>query len=191
MAIKPEETKRQIEEIIAIVEQLPEKYRDKTFELLMAKMLAGPLQPILQQVIPQESKEPVPIEGRKYILPIEVRAFLKQFDFTDVILSRLFFIEGEEIRSIYAIDTVSKSKAQIQISLFVALENAIRNGKFEFSIEEVRRRATDFKVYDVPNFSANFRNNLKLFKSLEDREHVELTTEGKTQLAEYIGELSK
>ena len=68
----------------------------------------------------------------------------------------------------------------------VALENAVQGNKFEFSIEEVRKQCQNHKVYDRKNFKTNFKKNAKFFKSLNDEEHVELSPEGQTELAEVI-----
>ena len=44
---------------------------------------------------------------------------------------------------------------------------------------------------DKTNFKTNFRNNKALFKGLDDEEHVELSADGKAELAEAILELVK
>jgi hypothetical protein len=81
----------------------------------------------------------------------------------------------------------------MQIALLTSLENAIKSQdhKFEFSTETIRQRCKDHKAYDAANFSATFRKNSGFFKSLEDSEHVELSAEGKTELAEVISTVVK
>ena len=98
--------------------------------------------------------------------------------------------EGE-IRHIYKISTTTKSKAQIEAALLMALENTIKdpNKKFEFSSEQVRQRCVDLQLYDMKNFATHFKNNEKYFKSLDDLEHIVLSAEGKAELAETINQI--
>jgi len=81
----------------------------------------------------------------------------------------------------------------MQIALLSALENAMlkQGNKFEFSMEAIRQRCKDLAVYDSANFRANFNKNKNLFKSLDDLEHIELSAEGKTELAEAISQVAK
>ena len=72
----------------------------------------------------------------------------------------------------------------MQITLLATLENALRGGKFEFSAEGVRQRCKDYRSYDRTNFTGIFKKNYKFFKSLSDDEHIELSPDGKAELAE-------
>jgi hypothetical protein len=125
------------------------------------------------------------------VIPIDVRAFLQQQNVPEECLGKLFFMEGTEVRPIYKITTTMKSKAQLQLALLTSLENALKGGKFEFSIETVRQKCIDHLCYDSANFKRYFKNNSKLFKDLSDEEHVELSPEGKVELAETISEIAK
>jgi len=81
----------------------------------------------------------------------------------------------------------------MQIALLTALENALRakGNKFEFAVETVRQRCKNHTVYDRPNFAATFSRHESYFISLGDEEHVELSPEGKTELAEVILTVAK
>ena len=75
----------------------------------------------------------------------------------------------------------------MQVALLTALENALKpSGRFEFSVEDVKQRCIGLKVFDSTNFAANFKNNAKLFEDLDDKEHVKLSPDGKSELAEAI-----
>lgn len=50
----------------------------------------------------------------------------------------------------------------------------------------MRQRCKDKLIYDSANFNAHFKNNEKYFKGLNDKEHIELSPEGLTELAEVI-----
>lgn len=128
-------------------------------------------------------------EKSELSIPIDVRAFLTQYEINELSLNKLFiFGEGNEIRTTYHIDSKTKSIAQIQIALLTALENSIKDSdvNFEFSSEEVRKRCQNYDVYDGKNFKRHFKANTKFFRSLSDLEHIGLSPEGKSELADVI-----
>jgi hypothetical protein len=109
---------------------------------------------------------------------------------TEEKIEKLFFIEGGSIKPIYELKTTKKTSGQIQIALLIALENSLNGGKFEFSVEAVRKYCVDHTCYDSVNFSTYFKKRESLFKSLDDSEHVELGPQGKQLLSETIFELA-
>jgi len=185
------ELEKPIQDIITLVEKLDEKYRQKCFEVLLDFYLRKEFQLVTEALSTIEAKEQK-IE-KEFIIPIDVRAFLQTYEVPEETIGKIFLIEKDEIRPIYKITTTKKSEAQIQLALLAALENAVQKqgNKFEFSIGNVRERCRKHNVYDSPNFKAHFRNNIKLFKSLDDEEHVELSPEGQTELAEVISAVAK
>lgn len=185
------ELEKPIQDIITLVEKLDEKYRQKCFEVLLDFYLHKEFQPATK---PKPIEEAEKQKGEKeFIIPIDIRAFLQTYEVPEEIIGKLFLIEKNETRPIYKITTTKKSEAQIQLALLAALENAVQKqgNKFEFSIEKVRKQCQKHKVYDRGNFKTNFRNNMKFFKSLDDKEHVELSPEGQTELAEVISTVAK
>jgi hypothetical protein len=185
------ELEKPIQDIITLVEKFDEKYRQKCFEVLLDFYLHKEFQLATE---PKLSKEAEEQKGEKeFIIPIDVRAFLQTYEVPEETIGKLFLIEKNEIRPIYKITTTMKSEAQIQLALLAALENAVQKqgNKFEFSIKNVRERCQKHNVYDSPNFKAHFKNNTKFFKSLDDEEHVELSPEGQTELAEVISTVTK
>lgn len=184
-----EELEAKIKEFVDISEKLPEKYREKCFEILLNNFLKI-------GKIPEKEPEEDKVEStdktvqKKFIIPIDVRAFLQQYNVPETNIQKLFIMEGEETRAIYTIKTTKKSDAQIQLALLTALETALKpQGKFEFGIEVVRTKCKDHAVYDSVNFKTHFKNNKKLFKDLSDEEHVELSPDGKAELADIILEI--
>lgn len=177
-----------IQEIITLVEKLDERYREKCFEILLNAYLKKEfgLQ-VKPEVITEEAEE----EKEEFLVPIDVRAFLRQQNLSEEKLQQLFLMDKNNVRPAYKITTTKKSTAQMQIALLSALENALLGNKFEFSIDTIRQRCKDHKAYDLANFSANFKKNEGSFKSLADKEHVELSPEGLTELAEVIATVAK
>ncbi len=187
-----EELENKIKEFVEISEKQPESYRVKCFEVLLTNYLtSGKIPPANEnnkQIITDQMATEQPT--KKFVIPIDVRAFLQQYNLPEESIQKMFLIEGEEIRPIYSIETTKKADAQTQIALLTALENALKpNGKFEFSIENVRERCNEHKVYDKTNFSTTFKNKKKLFKDMTEEEHVELSPDGKAELAEVILEI--
>ena|GEM_PF-790309 len=183
-----EELESKIKEFIETAEKFDERYRHKIFEVLLAEYLSSLKAP---ERVAQEAEItiPAPVQQTpsKFVIPIDVRAFLQQYGIPEDKIQNIFVIDGENIRPTYHIKTTAKSEAQIQVALLTALENALRpGGRFEFSMEAVRQRCKDEVVYDAKNFSAHFKNNIGLFKSLKDEEHVELSPDGKAELADAI-----
>lgn len=177
-----------IKDILSVVKELPDKFQEKCFEILLTTYLQGSL----PQAGPVGKAEIAKIEAvTKFVVPIDVRALFSQYGMPEESIQKLFLVHGGDIRPIFTIKTTKKSKAQIQVSLMTALENALRGGKFEFDMEEVRKRCDEYKSYDSANYKSNFKNNSKLFKSLSDEEHVELSPDGKALLAETIAEIAK
>jgi len=181
-----EELEKSIKEIIQLVEKLDEKYRQKCFEILLNFHLRHELGLMTESEVVE--KEKLPSEKDEFVIPIDVRAFLQSNNILEESLQKLFLMHRNEIRPIYKITATKRAAAQVQIALLTALENALHGSgsKFEFSTEAVRQVCKDHKVYDSANFKKIFKDNEKYFKSLDDEEHIELSPEGKTELAEVI-----
>lgn len=176
---------KKIKEIVRICEDVPEGYRIKCFEYLIENVLLQKSDKLGTEVPPEPKKE------QKISLSIDVRAFLSQYSLEENVIDKLFLMEGGEIRHLYKITTTTKAKAQMQVALLMALENTIKdpNKKFGFSSEEVRQRCSDLQCYDLPNFATHFKKNKEFFKSLDDLEHIVLSSEGKAELAEVITQM--
>jgi hypothetical protein len=177
-----------IQEIIAFTNTLDEKYREKCFEVLLNFYLHkwSFMAPATAEAarIPKEKSA-----GEATPLPLPVRAFLSQNNIPVDSIEKLFLIENGEVVPKYKIKEQKKATAQIQLAMLSAFKNALVSPgtMFEFSIKDVRELCKEHDVYDIANFTANFKKNNSLFKDLaSDEEHVKLTPDGKTELAEAI-----
>ena len=181
-------TTQKLKEITDLAESVPEAFRLKCFELLLSHHLSS-----VQEAkngtkgTPKETK--TEFLKQTFILPIDVKAFLNQYSIDEVVLKKLYFIEGYNVRHIYNLKVHKKAAAQIQHALLMSLENALINGEFRFKIETLRQRCKDLKCFDTANFMAILKKNSSLFKSLDDEEAVFLSTDGKAELANIIEEL--
>ena len=121
-----DELEKPIKEIIALVSKLDEKYRERSFEILLSFYLRRKFETL--RIAPEEktSEKEREVIHKEFLLPIDVRAFLTQNSIPEEIIGKLFLVDKDEIRPIYKITTTKKATAQIQIALLSALENAIR-----------------------------------------------------------------
>jgi len=179
--LEKEEFEKIVKEVIELVKDVPDEYRHLTYQVLLAQRLQG-------------SKPASGETGVKGAMPwtssvhAEVKAFLKRNDISQEVLENLFLPDGESFVPAYSITTPSSARAQIQIACLASLEHALRDGVFEFSCDDIRRRLTNFGLYDKDHFRAPFKKNRNLFRSFNDLEHIQLTSLGVAELARVIGE---
>lgn len=181
-----------IQDIIAFTNTLDERYREKCFEVLLNFYL-DKNSVTTPAIIEAVSSPKTDLVGGTSPLPLPIRAFLSQNSIPTDAIGKLFLIENSEVVPTYKIKETKKATAQIQLALLSALKNALINpsSMFEFSIEDVRELCKEHDVYDIANFTATFKKNSNLFNLTSDEEHVKLTPDGKTELAETIVTVSK
>jgi len=172
--------------IVELAETVPEPYRKTCFDLLLKHALdrVGPLP--LSGV-----QEPLSVPDSPPPLPIDVKAFLIQRKLEAGLLHRLFHIEESAVRPIYQLNDTVKSRIQIQHALLLALENAISSGDFQLEIGDLRKRCQEQKCYDLANFTRHLKNNSPLFKTVNLKQPLVLSSEGKEKLADLLRQLGK
>lgn len=188
-----EKLRAPIQDIIAFANTLDERYREKCFEVLLISYLRKNTAGVSVTTEPV-SLPKAELESGVTPLPLPIRAFMTQNNITEGAIRKLFLIEKGEVVPTYKIAETKKATAQIQLALLTALKNALidTTTMFEFSVKDVRELCKEHGVYDAANFTANFKNNATLFNNLTtDEEHVKLTPDGKTELAEAIATVSK
>lgn len=184
-------TTEELQGIVELANSVPEGYRQKCFELLLADALRVK-QPFIQSPPNENNGAELPAVTKPQqplILPIDVRAFLSQYGLDESVLWKFFLRDGEEIRPIYKLKATQKGTAQIHHALMQTLENAIIKGQFQVEVEALRTRCIDQKCYDQSNFKNNLKNNAKLFKSIDNEQPLSLSPDGKSDLAELLEQL--
>jgi hypothetical protein len=181
-------TEDELKEIVGLANSVPEEYRQKCFELLLSRYLQGTLPAAPPPALSAPVSVPQPT-SKLFTMPIDVRAFLTQYGLTEDILRRVYHIEGNEVRPIYALKTTKKGTAQVEHALLMALESALLTGQFQVEPEELRQRCVDQKCYDKSNFAQHLRNNAKYFKGINLEEPLVLSPDGKAELAEVLERL--
>lgn len=178
-------TPEKLKEISTLAEGVPEPFRLKCFELLLAHTLAG-ARPLKDTKEHQEDVKTKEASRGDFVLPIDVKALLNQYSLEDGILQKLFFIEGSGIRPVYKLNLHKKAKAQMAHALLMSLENALSTGEFKFTVDALRQRCVDQKCFDRPNFMAVLERNKNLYKSYDPKKEIFLSTDGKADLADLL-----
>lgn len=179
-------TPDKLKEISNLAESVPEPFRLKCFELLLAHSLTGEEPVKDKKDHSDEGKGKHDHAKKDFILPIDVKALLNQYSLEESILQKLFFIEGTEIRPIYKLNIHKKAKAQMALALLMTLENALSTGEFKFTVDTLRQRCVELKCLDAANFMAVLERNKNLYKSYDPKKEIFLSTDGKAELADFL-----
>ncbi len=183
-----EKFRNPIQEIINFTRTIDEGYREKCFEVLLNHYLSGGLEVKTCGVVESPLKNMFEMAN----FSGETKVFLEQNNISEQVLTKLFTKIKGDICPIYKITENRRAKAQIQIALLTALENALRgaNGTFEFSVNTVRQRCMEIKMYDGRDYYINFMDAAGLFGNL-NYEVIKLSGTGKTELASIVAALTK
>ncbi len=183
-----EKYRKPIQDIINFTDTIDGEYREKCFEVLLNHHLSGNVSLNSCGSIEAPKRDGFIIEE----LFSETKVFLEQNNISEQVLSKLFVKERGEIHPIYKITETRRAKAQIQVALLTAFENALKGSgaTFEFSVNTVRQRCMDIKMYDGRDFFINFLDSAGLFGSLNNVEVIKLSAIGKSELANVVAALS-
>jgi hypothetical protein len=185
-----EKLRKPIQDIINFTDTIDGQYREKCFEILLGCYIAGGgALPKGGFTVESARKEGFVIED----MSSEMKTFLGEHNITEEMLNKLFVREKGEIHPLYKITETKRAKAQIQIALLAAIENALRSPSeaFEFHVNVVRQRCMDIKMYDGRDFFINFMDHAGLFGSLSNYEVIKVSPIGKMELANIILALFK
>jgi len=192
--------KEELPRILEIVEQVPEPFKLRCFELLFSHLLESAERPRPEEPSPTPpggptefylpSAVPAAPAGSPPPIPAKVRAYLRRHDITEVQLRRVVMIEGAEAHFIREPHDVPNAVGQIQWALLLALRNALTgtSGALEVDPEAVRSICIEKGLYDRNNFAANFKRNAELFRGemVSQGESRPLSDEGERRLADII-----
>jgi len=176
-----------IMEIIKFTDTLDAGIQEKCFEVLLKNHLSNGFVVKSCTTVQSPKNEAFVITD----MSGEMITFLRQHNINEEALSRLFIKERGQIQPIYKITETKRAKAQIQIALLTAFENALRgpNETFEFQTKTVRARCVDLKFYGGKDFFMNFMDSARLFTNFNSYDVIKLSPEGKTELAKVVAAL--
>jgi len=196
-----------IQEITKIAMQCPDNLQQSCFEILLQHALIGTTtigggkreSGGTKAFDVEEPKSVVEESANKQEdlsagdIHLAVRRFLEKNDLSIDHLNQLFYKEGDQVLPLYDdLKTTRTSESQARITLLQCLHNAIRSGKFQTTVENVRQEATTRKCYDKNNWGNNYSNNAGLFdfdKYTKDVKTITLSDQGKKELADVIKEI--
>lgn len=170
-----------------IAESVPDRYKASCFEVLLPYLISYGAQSPSSTANVQTLSIPTPTKPE---IKLQVKALLQQYSIPEDIIVKNFFVEGH-ILPTYRVEETSPGRFQLSMALLTALESALKTGVFEFSVEDIRQKCKDSGIYDKDNFKNTFKNNKKFFTNMTDEEHTQLSTDGKTELADILLALKK
>lgn len=193
--------KDEIKEIASISESVPEQFREKCFEILLAHLIA----PTYQKKKPAEVEAPDEdkvlesdkpnLQGETSMpLPAVVKAFMKRSGITADDLEKVAYFEDEEFHFLSEPSTKTISRGQIDWALLLAIRNAITGKGFEVDPEDLRSLCQEKGYYDPTNFWKAFKSakNKAFFNGdLEAQGDArKLTAAGQDELANVLRNLA-
>lgn len=124
-------------------------------------------------------------------LPFDnVAAFMSAHQVAPDALKKLYaYTERGIVGKYMRLGTNKKSEAQVNAAVLRTIANALANGSFSASMDEVRQEYREFGILDT-NVKANLERRRNLFSVLNFKERIELSDEGKKFAAELINALA-
>lgn len=191
--------KEEIPHIVAIVEDVPEPFKEKCFELLLNHMLRSLEEPSEPVPLPSTVREfgaiPEAVPALRIsparAVPGKVRAFLSRHELDEDSIGKLLLIEGDEIHFVREPQAENNAQGQIGWALLLALRNAMLGKNFQVDPEAVRSICIDKGYYDQANFASIFKRNAGFFKGkiVLQGSPQSLSPEGEKELAKLIRSL--
>lgn len=197
------DAKKQVEEIIKIVEQCPESLKETCFRLLfdlafaevrsstetsrnpMAKAISSP---------PVDDGKERQTQATDFKLPSNMLAFTRKYEIPIEVLQKLFILDHEPLLPIYKITTKVTATAQLHKVMMILLENGLLNNQLKAPYAELRETINEAGLMDG-NFNKVLKRNSNLFRGavtkdkIVETETIELTGEGYEYLSKIIKEL--
>ena len=198
-----EALKTELAEIVAIVETLPDRYKDRCFDLLLSRLLSEHGEAGVEDVNSGGSDTDAGLgsragdrsDGKMTPLTAKMRAFIKRNGVTEEQLRELAFVEEGEVHFIHEPQVTQNSRGQVQWALLLALKSGLLGGEMEVDPEAVRSICIEKGFYDRANFAKDFRapRTAALFSSSLEAQGkaVKLSGAGEKKLADLIKSLTE
>lgn len=120
-------------------------------------------------------------------LPFEnVGEFMGKYQVSPEALKKLYgYTEQGIVGKYIELRTNKKSEAQVNAALLRTVANALANGSFSASIDEIKQEFKEFGILDT-NIKVNLERRQNYFSVFDLKEKMELSEEGKQAVAELI-----
>jgi hypothetical protein len=170
------ELKDSVKDIAEVAASVPERFRDKCFELLLSSLMArnGPT----EHQEEEKTEKPAKNDGSKndannqktpsnIPMKTQLRLLMKKTQVTADELDKVLMYDNEDVHFVKEPHDVGISTGQMEWALLLALKNAILKDSMTADPEDVRSICQAKGFYDKANFATIFKKakNAKLFKS--------------------------
>jgi hypothetical protein len=120
-------------------------------------------------------------------LPFEnISEFMGKYQVLPETLKKLYgYTEQGIVGKYMELKTGKKSEAQVNAVLLRTMANALANGSFSASIDEIKQEYKEFGILDT-NIKVNLERRKNFFSVFDLKEKIELSEEGKQAVAELI-----
>ncbi len=211
--------KEEIKNIIEIVQQCPEKFQEKCFDILLNQYLldvnkstsnenckasaikTNTGENTIGEIIVNEgnvSESAINDEIKISDFHIKIQRFLSNNSISITDINNLYYKDNNRLLPLYeTLGSTKMSECQMRITLLTAFENSFSdaNGEMYFNGEVVRSRCQELKCYDGANFSTILKKNSAYFDNFGDKydknTNYNLSVEGKKELAKILIELAQ
>jgi hypothetical protein len=197
-----DDLKDEIKSIAEIANGVPEKFRERCFELLIQHLLdssqpkklgkgsdGSPNKEELEK--PDDSKRE---DGSSIPTPSQVKVFMQKTGVTVEDLRRVVMFEDGEVHFVQEPTTQKIARGQIEWSLLLALKSGIESNSFSVDAETVRSICQEKGFYDKANFSKHFKapgNSILFQGTIEPQgEAQKLSGDGQKELGKLIKTLA-
>jgi hypothetical protein len=169
-----EKLKSDVKEIADIASAVPEKFRDKCFELLLTNLLkdgSGSNGQDKKEPLSSDKESPKvpPGEEPRTAIPIKtaLRVLMQKTSVTKEELEKIFIFDNGEVHFIREPHDTGIAKGQTEWALLLALKNAVEKGELSTDPEKLRSICQEKGFYDQANYAATLKaeRNAKLFKN--------------------------
>lgn len=185
--------RQEIKEIVDIASEVPEKFQEKCFEVLLNNFLVKETSPKqdVQNNLPSTPPQGQSLES-KVPMHATLRAFMQRTKITDNELNTIMIHDNGEIHFVHEPSTKNSSQGQIEWSLLLALKKAVLQGELSVDPEDARSICKEKGYYSQDHFAEYFKKKSRLFKGpmVAQGSPQSLTLDGQNELAKLIKTLA-
>jgi hypothetical protein len=189
-----DQLKAGVKEISEIAASVPEQFRDKCFELLLASLLGQKQKPADPEPDPDDPLPPPPPSGTAIPVTAQLQLLMRKTHVTIAELDKVILYADNDVHFIKEPHDVAIATGQLEWALLLALKSAILKDTMVADPEAVRSICQAKGLYDKANFATNFKStkSAKMFKSalVPQGEAQPLSSEGQTALGILIKRLA-
>jgi len=182
-----------VEQVVALCESVPERFRDRCFDLLMGALLREKGSPRSLSPSDEEEREELTDKGGGELkLNAPTRAFMKRHGVTEEQLSQVVMTDEDDVHFVRKPKIANNATGQIDWALLLALKSGLADGEFEVSAQATRAMCDSEGCLDRSNFAKTLRRNRELFKAEMSGDAPQgLSGDGERKLATLIKALSQ